>query len=62
MLPKKDTEPADVPRIQHAAVQEKQEAKLVPATIADMSQEERDVLEPLLKTVGDCNIYIENKK
>lgn len=62
MLPKKDTEPAALPRIQHAAVQEKQEAKLVPATIADMSQEERDVLEPLLKTVGDCNIYIENKK
>lgn len=39
-----------------------QEANLMPATVDDMSQEERALLEPLLKTVGDCNIYIENKK
>lgn len=38
-----------------------QEEKLVPAAIEDMSQEERALLEPLLRTVGDCNIYIENK-
>lgn len=37
------------------------ESKVVEATIADMTQEERDVLEPLLKAVGDCNIYIEQK-
>ncbi len=61
-LSEKGTKPADVSRIQHTIVQEKQEAKLVPATIADMSREERALLEPLLKTVGDCNIYIENKK
>ena len=39
-----------------------QEPKLKPATVEDMSQEERALLEPLLKTVGDCNIYIEDKK
>ena len=38
-----------------------QESKLMPATVEDMSQEERALLEPLLKTVGDCNIYIETK-
>lgn len=39
-----------------------QESKLMPATVEDMSQEERSLLEPLLKTVGDCNIYIEKQK
>ncbi len=45
-----------------SAAPEPQEPKLMPATVEDMSQEERALLEPLLKTVGDCNIYIEDKK
>lgn len=33
-----------------------------PASLDDMDEAERAALEPLLKNVGDCNIYIENKK
>ncbi|MCF0153804.1 MAG: DNA polymerase III subunit gamma/tau [Megasphaera sp.] len=33
-----------------------------PASFDDMDEAERAVLGPLLKNVGDCNIYIENKK
>lgn len=33
-----------------------------PASLEDMDEAERAALEPLLKNVGDCNIYIENKK
>ena len=33
-----------------------------PASLDDMSEAERAALGPLLKNVGDCNIYIENKK
>ena len=36
-------------------------AVLQPATVQDMSDEERTTLEPLLKMVGDCNIYVEHK-
>lgn len=32
------------------------------ASLDDMDEAERAALEPLLKNVGDCNIYIENKK
>ncbi len=35
---------------------------LRPATRDDMTPAERAVLDPLLKTVGECNIYIEDKK
>jgi DNA polymerase-3 subunit gamma/tau len=42
-------------------VEETVPAGLQPATADDMSPAERTVLEPLLKTVGDCNIYIEHK-
>ncbi|WP_418772495.1 DNA polymerase III subunit gamma/tau [Megasphaera sp.] len=33
-----------------------------PASLDDMDEAERAALEPLLKNVGDCNIYIEHKK
>lgn len=33
-----------------------------PASLDDMDEAERAALEPLLKNVGDCNIYIGNKK
>lgn len=33
-----------------------------PVSLDDMSDAERAALGPLLKNVGDCNIYIENKK
>lgn len=36
-------------------------AILQPISLEEISSEERAVLEPLLKTVGDCNIYIEHK-
>lgn len=35
---------------------------LKPATVQDMSPEEQAAIGPLLKMVGDCNIYIEDKK
>lgn len=34
---------------------------LQPASVDDMSPEERAALDPLLKVVGDCNIYVEHK-
>lgn len=43
------------------AIEETIPTDLQPATTDDMSPAERTVLEPLLKTVGDCNIYIEHK-
>lgn len=48
----------DVP--QRPAQEEK--TALRPAVPEDMTEAERALLEPLLKTVGDCNIYIEDKK
>lgn len=32
-----------------------------PASVQDMDESERAAIAPLLKNVGDCNIYIENK-
>lgn len=46
--------PADLPESDEDAWQ--------PASVDDMSADERAALGPLIKTVGDCNIYIENKK
>lgn len=46
--------PADLPESDEDAWQ--------PASVEDMSADERAALGPLIKTVGDCNIYIENKK
>lgn len=63
--PEKIGNEADSLSVQQPAVSAppaQQESKLMPATVEDMSQEERALLEPLLKTVGDCNIYIETKK
>lgn len=34
---------------------------LQPASVDDMSPAERAALDPLLKVVGDCNIYVEHK-
>ena len=62
--PEKIGNEADSLSVQQPAVSAppaQQESKLMPATVEDMSQEERALLEPLLKTVGDCNIYIETK-
>lgn len=50
------SEPAPVPVADTPAP-----AVLQPATVQDMSDEERTTLEPLLKMVGDCNIYVEHK-
>lgn len=41
---------------------EQDETPWQPASMEDMSDAERAALGPLIKTVGDCNIYIENKK
>lgn len=54
------SEPAALPRQEETAAEVPSET-LQPATLADMSPAERTMLEPLLKTVGDCNIYIEHK-
>lgn len=56
-------EPAVVPAQAPApAAEQPPEATLLqPATVADMSDDERTALEPLLKMVGDCNIYVEHK-
>ena len=60
--------PAGQERRQGKKAEARKEAKaspepaLRPASAADMDPAERAVLEPLLKTVGDCNIYIEDKK
>lgn len=45
-----------------ADLAEEDETSWQPASFDDMSAAERAALGPLIKTVGDCNIYIENKK
>ena len=60
--------PAERERRREKTAEDPKEAKalrepaLRPASAADMDPAERAVLEPLLKAVGDCNIYIEDKK
>lgn len=50
------------PVLSSAPTDDKAELKaLQPAVLEDMSPNERTVLEPLLKMVGDCKIYIEHK-
>ena len=44
------------------ALPESDEEVWQPASVDDMNADERAALGPLIKTVGDCNIYIENKK
>ena len=50
--------PAPSPEEQY----QEDESAWQPASLDDMSDAERAALGPLLKSVGDCNIYIENKK
>ena len=63
-----DPEPAQPPEIPEtdipapAVLPESDEAVWQPASVDDMNADERAALGPLIKTVGDCNIYIENKK
>ena len=45
-----------------AVLPESDEDVWQPASVDDMNADERAALGPLIKTVGDCNIYIENKK
>lgn len=63
-----DPEPAQPPEIPEtdipapAVLPESDEDVWQPASVDDMNADERAALGPLIKTVGDCNIYIENKK
>lgn len=58
-LPEEDI-PAPAPSQEAASSSD--ETAWQPASIEDMDEAERAALGPLLKNVGDCNIYIENKK
>lgn len=61
-VPVETSQPAPTPPAPPVPVAPAQvPAVLQPATIQDMSDEERTTLEPLLKMVGDCNIYVEHK-
>ena len=63
-----DPEPVQPPEIPEtdipapAVLPESDEDVWQPASVDDMNADERAALGPLIKTVGDCNIYIENKK
>lgn len=60
-LPLEEKEPAQEPVPETApAAQEK--PVLTPVRLDDVPASERRFLEPLLKTLGDCHIYIENKE
>lgn len=56
-----ETAVAPAPTQPPVEVQPQEATLLQPATVADMSDDERTALEPLLKMVGDCNIYVEHK-
>lgn len=62
-----DPEPAQPPEIPEtdipapAVLPESDEDVWQPASVDDMNADERAALGPLIKTVGDCNIYIEIK-
>ena len=58
-LPEEDI---PVPAPSQEAASSSDETAWQPASIEDMDEAERAALGPLLKNVGDCNIYIENKK
>lgn len=45
----------------NAAAPEEEAESLQAVTLQDIPEQEREVLEPLLKTLGDCHIYVENK-
>lgn len=61
---KAQVQPEDIPAPAPAqeATEPGDETAWQPASLDDMDEAERAALEPLLKNVGDCNIYIENKK
>lgn len=56
------TEDIPAPALAQEASGTGDETAWQPASLDDMDEAERAALEPLLKNVGDCNIYIENKK